>query len=123
MNSSSKLKFFLTTHPANIAIINPPSGIMTSLAMNAKRSKKPLSLRISNPDMGRTSDSKLNERAASEPNKKPTKPAVTAAMRLDKLVSSLNQETGASIIAMDDVSAAKNSNIKKTAPKINPPAV
>ena len=96
---------------------------MTSLAMNAKRKKNPLTLRITKQDMVRTTESKLNERAASEPNKKPTKPTVTTPMRLDKLVSSLSQETGASIIAMDDVSAAKNSNIKKTAPKINPPAV
>ena len=91
--------------------------------MKANRSKKPLSLKISIPPIGLISESTLNDKAAKDPRRKPTKPTVIADILLESRVSSQSHDTGASIIAIDEVNAAKNSRTKNRAPNINPPAV
>ena len=64
------------------------------------------------PPRGLMSENTLKDSAAMEPKIKPTAPTVSADIRRDNFVSSHNQDTGASIIAIDDVKAAKNSKIK-----------
>ena len=75
------------------------------------------------PAKGRILENTLNDKAAKDPSTKPTKPTTKAAIRLDSLVSSHNHETGASIIAIEEVNAAKNNKTKNKAPNTKPPDV
>ena len=70
------------------------------------------------PPRGLISENTLNDNAAKDPKTKPAAPTVIADIQRDNFVSSHNHDTGASIIAIDDVKAAKKSKIKNKAPKI-----